>query len=329
LCARAALFFALLIAALVAAASSVQSASGDLLLFMSSYDPRGSEWSVMDTASRLSYRLLRDAAVAAWSPDGTRLAYLYNRDGRPTPYVLDFETGQTRSYRTDIPYIARKPQWSPDGTRLLLHDYGFPVAPLYVLWVEDGALENLRVLSAESYGWMPDGEGIFLSERGETRRLDLATGALEPFLPGVDPQWSPDGRWIAFEQVSLARATSQIALLDTQTGETRPVPIPAENALLHSWSPDGRWLMTTRIATLPRGGTQQTLYLVDPLTLEGRDLGEVNIYCAVEWSPDGRLTYTDQQGWFRWLDIERGESSLLFSRPESCIVYEWLHRRAL
>jgi Tol biopolymer transport system component len=325
--ARAATVVALLSAALIGLASSLRLPSGHVLLYMSHYDPTGSDWSVMDTASRLSYPLLKGALWPVWSPDGTRLALMFDIDQRMVPHVFAFETGQVQGYNTDISSIARPALWSPDGTRLLLIDYGYPVAPLFMLHLDDGTLENLDILSGEDYGWTPDGESVYFTQQGDTLLLDLDTREVTPLLPGVDAQWSPDGRWIAFERVNLAQAISWVAIMDTATGTSRIVPIPAENVLLHSWSPDGRWLISTRIDELPGGGVQQSLYLVDPVTLDGRDLSDVNIYCAVDWTPDGRLTFTDRQGWFWALDVDSGERALLLIRRETCAVAAWRPRK--
>ena len=52
---------------------------------------------------------------AAWSPDGTRIAFSSDRTGKNEIYVLDLATGETTQLTTGViwPDI---PSWSPDGT---------------------------------------------------------------------------------------------------------------------------------------------------------------------------------------------------------------------
>src|SRR5262249_126290 len=54
-----------------------------------------------------------------WSPDGTRLAFLSERDGdKAQVYVIDVAGGEARKLSA-IPEGAGAPVWSPDGTRLV------------------------------------------------------------------------------------------------------------------------------------------------------------------------------------------------------------------
>jgi Tol biopolymer transport system component len=54
-----------------------------------------------------------------WFPDGSRLAFLSDRDGgKPQIHVIDAAGGEARKL-TDIKPGAGAPVWSPDGTRLV------------------------------------------------------------------------------------------------------------------------------------------------------------------------------------------------------------------
>ena len=53
----------------------------------------------------------------AWSPDGTRIAFVSERDGNWQIYVMDADGGsQTRLTNNDVE--DGTPAWSPDGTRI-------------------------------------------------------------------------------------------------------------------------------------------------------------------------------------------------------------------
>src|SRR4029450_2180724 len=85
-------------------------------------DYRSAIWVVPADGSALPRRFTsgggKDSAPR-WSPDGTRLAFLSDRDGgKAQVYVLDVNGGEARQLST-IPEGAGAPVWSPDGTRLV------------------------------------------------------------------------------------------------------------------------------------------------------------------------------------------------------------------
>jgi acylaminoacyl-peptidase len=52
-----------------------------------------------------------------WSPDGTRVAFISNRDGSPLIYVTWMDTGQTTKL-TSGPNPPSGIAWSPDGAQI-------------------------------------------------------------------------------------------------------------------------------------------------------------------------------------------------------------------
>lgn len=67
---------------------------------------------------------------AAWSPDGTRLAFASRREGDEAAqiYVLDLARGGDAQRVTSLSTGARQPQWRPDGGALLFVSDVFPGA---------------------------------------------------------------------------------------------------------------------------------------------------------------------------------------------------------
>ena len=53
----------------------------------------------------------------AWSPDGSKLAFVSDRDGNDEIYVMDAD-GSDQTRLTDDLGLDRNPRWSPDGTRI-------------------------------------------------------------------------------------------------------------------------------------------------------------------------------------------------------------------
>jgi dipeptidyl aminopeptidase/acylaminoacyl peptidase len=134
----------------------------------------------------------------AWSPDGTRLAFVSYRDGNSEIYLLDLRTGQLRNL-TNHPAPDTAPVWSPDGTQL--------------------AFESSR----EGY-W-----GIWLAdlERGTIRALTDHAHASQ------SPTWSADSRQIVF-QAKRGRYWD-LYMIDLESGITRNLTNSTSDDLHPVW----------------------------------------------------------------------------------------------
>ncbi|HVZ78189.1 MAG TPA: DPP IV N-terminal domain-containing protein [Gemmatimonadaceae bacterium] len=175
---------------------------------------------------------------AEFSPDGRRLAFTAQADGRDVLRIMDVAT-RTEVRRFDrLPLVSvTNPTWSPDGTRLAFSGTHGGITDLYVVNA-DGT--GLRQLTDDAYAdlqpqWSPDGRTIaFVTDRGPDANLerlsfppwrlavyDLATGRIT-VLPGqaglnLNPQWSPDGKALAY--VSDRTGIANIFLRDLGSGQ--------------------------------------------------------------------------------------------------------------
>ncbi len=56
-------------------------------------------------------------AYPAWSPDGTRIAFVSDRDGKPNIYVMDAD-GKNQKRLTNNDTMNYWPAWSPDSKKI-------------------------------------------------------------------------------------------------------------------------------------------------------------------------------------------------------------------
>lgn len=109
----------------------------------------------------------------AWSPDGTRLAYVSFERGNSAIYIQDITTGSRRLVSSQRG-INGAPAFSPDGRRLAL-SLSFAGNPeIYVMDLSSGALtrvtDNLSIDTEPK--WTPDGGSlIFTSDRSGKPQL--------------------------------------------------------------------------------------------------------------------------------------------------------------
>jgi len=148
-----------------------------------------------------------------WSPDGTRLAFCLEHDGRvdlavaspfgsdtvlsdgPLPEVRVLETAST---------VARVPRWAPDGNRISYLD-------------RDGVL---RVLDCRT----------------------LADIEVCPTRDVIHHSWSPDGRWLAFSVPVLAHR-EDVFIVPSGGGDPVNVSRHPNDDFQPFWPSDGRRLL--------------------------------------------------------------------------------------
>ncbi|MGE0353049.1 MAG: DPP IV N-terminal domain-containing protein [Gemmatimonadales bacterium] len=155
----------------------------------------------------------------AWSPDGRYLALTAKRGPRDDIVVLDVKRNRVvHRIKVDLNGVTT-PAWSPDGRQIVFTGYDGGLSDLFIVNA-DGT--DLRRLTNDKYAdlqpvWSPDGRSIaFSTDRGpetdfnllrfSNQRLalyHLDTGRIEVLDHmtegrNVSPQWSPDGRSLAF-----------------------------------------------------------------------------------------------------------------------------------
>ena len=130
----------------------------------------------------------------AFSPDGSRIAFAWNGD--PTPGTKGFDLyvkaigSETLLRLTRHPSEWISPAWSPDGTQIALHRIAGADTGIYVVPALGGPERKLH-----------------------STRMPGTWGAMSMI------SWSPDGRWIAFNNAP-GDEHAMMSLLSTETLET-------------------------------------------------------------------------------------------------------------
>ncbi len=196
---------------------------------------------------------------AAWSPDGTRIAYWRDKD---LVMMASDGSGPTAIYTTPPgpDFYSGGVSWSPDGLRVAFVQWGSPGgAHLYVL--------------------RSDGSDLLLLHKN-----------------AADPKWAPDSRILAFGTSESEEETDEgdIYLIRPDGTGLRPLAATGAAEWLGLWSPDGATIAIHRTTNGAASGYDGpiAIYLVDPNGTNQRQLTSGPRDGAIEWSPDGtKLLY--------------------------------------
>lgn len=245
-----------------------------------------------------------------YSPDGSRIAYsrhyanrraagrilvglhLVHADGTEDRRLLD-------QYDREV-QVQEHPAWSPDGKHLVLsgggNDTGNSSKDVFICDLDTaGRAGQLRkiipgdtVNIGEEPCWSPDGSRLCAVSITERLMVVDASGENLVQILQVDgsychqPDWSPDGQWIAFAtdrdgnvEIYKVRSdgTELTRLTDSPGLDARP-----------RWSPDGQWLSFSS----NRSGN----YDIYVMRADGQEVRSLTRHPAPDdhaaWSPDGK-----------------------------------------
>ena len=234
----------------------------------------------------------RPFAALAWSPDGSRLAFVRQEARRN---VLGVVSANGTDERVLARGVTDVPTWSPNGKLV-----AFTANGLSVVRASGGPVRTLARGRVEAPEWSPDGRHIaFL--RSDERVEGYALFSVDPngrhltrLAVGVSsvPSWSPDGRRIAFstgvpyEQTAIATVRPDGSGLRTLVAAAAAEEI-GDVLSGPAWSPDGRTILYTDEEYLC--GSKCSEVNLMAMRQDGTRRRPLRYYVGgASWSPDGR-----------------------------------------
>lgn len=209
----------------------------------------------------------------AWSPDGSKLAYVSFELGKPVIYVQTLATGQ-RVPIANFKGNNSAPAWSPDGQQLAIVLSRDGISQIYTIDAQGGNLRRVMrspLIDTEPQ-FTPDGRSlVFTSDRGgnpQIYRVSLDSGEAQRVTfhgsYNISPAISPDGNNLvyvtrrdgAFRIALQNMASGSEALLTAGPDDHSPSFAPNGMQVLHSAVQGGRNVLAV---TSVDGRVRQTL----------------------------------------------------------------------
>lgn len=215
-----------------------------------------------------------DQRCPAFSPDGTKLAYVEVGERMKSSAVLLLDVGAdgvpSGSPNEILADVTGCPQWSPSGDRLAITDDG--EVQIIGLNGESSTVSTGRLIDPP-LAWSPDGSTLAILDSGVLQIVPADGGDPQTVWTAVSKQeayaiaWSPEGAQLAVSGVNDLEEPSAccdgdtpfLEIVDVRAGSRTPVQVEGE--------PRGdtaeaiEWLSADRIAVSFFRGTTD---LVDP-----------------------------------------------------------------
>lgn len=246
----------------------------------------------------------------SWSPDGKKIAFISDRDGKSQVWVIPTDGGEAKKMKT-ISTGASDVIWSPDGKYLLFTSEVYPECPDDACNKDKNEAKEKSKVKAKMieslfyryWNYWRDGlrNHLFIipAEGGEAKDLTPGDFDVPPIDLGgsIDYAFSPDSKEIAFVKnvdPVVARSTNNDIFITPVTGGSE-WKLTRRKATDNQpvYSPDGRYIAYRAMA---RAGFEADRYR---LMIFKRSTGEtINLteqfdrsIKDVVWSPTSRFLY--------------------------------------
>lgn len=222
-------------------------------------NPRGYSGAYLLGPNPVDLRISTNAAPFAWSPDGSRVAFVYGPNGLTDILRVTNTAGEPRDLvghgstsDTGGKGGISSPTWLPDGNTIAYigMDSNYAAQAIYTISA-GGGTENrfFSPRSGETFRGLAWGKSwiLFVSNfTGSHEIWRLNTDGSGPMQLTNDkrengsPAWSPDGKTFAYYS-KRADNSYQIMVMNADGSGIRQLTHTANN-WTPTWSPDGNWI---------------------------------------------------------------------------------------
>ncbi len=252
----------------------------------------------------------------AISPDGTKVAFVSDRDGLSNAWIMDINGENLKQVTKEKNNLIHAPKWSPDSQYLV---------------VTKGIMSSRSIPAGEIWLYHhTGGTGIAIKERenGKVEQQNIA-----------DPAFSPDGQYIYYtHDVSAGsrfeynrdplKAIFAITRYDRETGKEERYISGTGGAVVPTPSPDGK-----HVAFVRRVKNKTVLFLKDiatgleePLFFDlERDMqagfGSEGYFAYFDWTPNSENIVFWTGGKFHSLNVKSKDLTTLNVEVETTLSY--------